>query len=199
MIVSSFSYDYSSAEPGPCIDVGALGRDAGRSTGVASRNGREPAKSADNYSANSNNNNEENQRIGRSDSSSTSSDSASASGTSRSTHNEERKENEDERKPKRPNQLQLPCIARPHNKAANSGHITMATEDLLQPGHVVKERWKVVRDPFEISDETREKRGTGCGELDPVCQSILANVRSALVFIGTLLEGNEVSRASCDR
>lgn len=47
------------------------------------------------------------------------------------------------RKPKRPNLLQLPCVARPAKQT--NGHITMATEDLLQPGHVVKERWKVVR------------------------------------------------------
>ena len=46
------------------------------------------------------------------------------------------------RKPKRPNLLQLPCVARPAKQS--NGHITMATEDLLQPGHVVKERWKVV-------------------------------------------------------
>lgn len=44
---------------------------------------------------------------------------------------------------KRPNlHLQLPCVARPAK--VSNGHITMATEDLLQPGHVVKERWKVV-------------------------------------------------------
>ena len=34
----------------------------------------------------------------------------------------------------------FPCVA-----LGSNGHITMATEDLLQPGHVVKERWKVVR------------------------------------------------------
>jgi len=48
-------------------------------------------------------------------------------------------------KPK-PN-LRLPCAANSALKRESNGHITMATEDLLQPGHVVKERWKVVRMP----------------------------------------------------
>ena len=51
-------------------------------------------------------------------------------------------------KPK-PN-LRLPCAANSALKRESNGHITMATEDLLQPGHVVKERWKVVRMPHTL-------------------------------------------------
>merc|ERR1712071_67366 len=54
----------------------------------------------------------------------------------------------EKRKAKRHPQ-RLPCVA-----LGSNGHITMATEDLLQPGHVVKERWKVVRNCTSITQPT---------------------------------------------
>ena len=159
----------SSAEPSPCLDVAALAVDEATVSSVRSvavsttglggikisafsllvngfsqssssgcvRAGRRPTVAATTNSA---------VRLHSSNSSSSSSsdDDADHSSDERNSQKSQSAASLVEtRKPKRPNLLQLPCVARPAKQT--NGHITMATEDLLQPGHVVKERWKVVR------------------------------------------------------
>ena len=50
-----------------------------------------------------------------------------------------------------PEAARRPCVGGAvAARETNGHHITMATEDLLQPGHVVKERWKVVSSAISI-------------------------------------------------
>lgn len=150
----------SSAEPSPCLDVAALAVDeatASVRSVAASPSGLGGIKisafsllvngfSQSNSSSSSSSDCIRQQRPAvLSSSSSTSSDSGDPSSDDGGDSQKSQTAGSlvEIRKPKRPNLLQLPCVARPAKQS--NGHITMATEDLLQPGHVVKERWKVVR------------------------------------------------------
>lgn len=149
----------SSAEPSPCLDVAALAVDeatvsvrsvAASTTGLGGIKISAFSLLVNGFSQSSSSNCVQSGRrpAVRIHSSSSSSSSSSTGEQSSDSHNSRKSRSQtaaslvETRKPKRPNLLQLPCVARPAK--LSNGHITMATEDLLQPGHVVKERWKVV-------------------------------------------------------
>ena len=151
-----FNYYFSSTEPNPCVDVAALAAadevNSVRSTatatgfvGLGSIKGTTLSILVNGFSQSTNSGCDRNQHNAiHCNSISSSSNSTGSNNSSKSSSPIDSLI--ETRKPKRPNLLQLPCVAR--QRKPSNGHISniiMATEDLLQPGHVVKERWKVVR------------------------------------------------------
>jgi hypothetical protein len=145
---------FSSTEPNPCVDVSALAavdevnsvRSTTTATGFVALGGIKGTTLSilvNGYSQSSNSDCDQNRNKVVPCSSITSTSTCSNNSSKSSGSIDSLIEI---RKPKRPNLLELPCIAR--SRKPSNGHISniiMATEDLLQPGHVVKERWKVVR------------------------------------------------------